>query len=281
MRVDAALALARACGVARLDALLLLAHQLHCERVWLLAHDDFELTPGALALYRSDLARRADNVPLAYLLGRREFHGLELIVSSDVLVPRPETEGLVDWALQLLDANQSAWPAPRVVDLGTGSGAIALAVKHRYARASVTATDFSAAALVVAQRNAVLHDLTIHFTQGCWWQATGEQRFEVALSNPPYVAGDDTHLAALRHEPRAALTPEGDGLSALQDIIDGAPARLVPGAWLLLEHGHDQASAVRARLTQQGFIDVDTRADLAGLARCSGGRLPLQSVARV
>ena len=185
--------MARACGVARLDALLLLGHRLGRPRVWLLAHDDFELTPAVLAQYRSDLARRADNVPLAYLLGRREFHGLELTVSSAVLVPRPETEGLVDWALQLLEANQSTWPAPRVVDLGTGSGAIALAVKYRYASASVTATDFSAAALAVAQRNAMLLGLTIHFTQGNWWQATGAQRFEVALSNPPYRRGTRTH----------------------------------------------------------------------------------------
>ncbi len=281
MRVDAALALARACGVARLDAVLLLAHRLQRARVWLLAHDDFEVTAAALDLYRSDLARRADDHPLAYLLGSREFHGLDLMVSSAVLVPRPETEGLVDWALQLMAANVSAWPAPRVLDLGTGSGAIALAIKNACPGANVSATDFSAEALTIAQHNASALGLTIHFTQGGWWQPLQGQHFEMVLSNPPYVAGDDVHLAALRHEPRGALTPEGDGLAALHTIIDGAPAQLVSGAWLLLEHGHDQASAVCTRLGQRGFIDVTTRNDLAGLARCSGGRLPLHTRASV
>jgi release factor glutamine methyltransferase len=269
MRVAEALALARSLGVARLDAQLLLAHHLQRSRVWVLAHDEAPLGAEQAAAYRADLQRRAGGEPLAYLLGEREFHGLALHVTPAVLVPRPETEVLVDWALALL-----AGRAASVVDLGTGSGAIALALRHRNPAAAVTATDASAAALAVAADNARRHGLAVEFVGGDWWQAVAGRRFDLALSNPPYVAGDDPHLPALAHEPRSALTPEGDGLAALRRVVADAPAHLEPGAWLLLEHGHDQAFAVQALFAQRGFEAPVTRQDLAGLPRCTGARWP-------
>jgi release factor glutamine methyltransferase len=269
MQVAEALTLARGLGVARLDAQLLLAHHLRQSRVWVLAHDDESLDPVLAAAYTSDLQRRARGEPLAYLVGEREFHGLTLQVTPAVLVPRPETEVLVDWAVELL-----AGRAAQVVDLGTGSGAIALAVRHRCPAAALTATDASPAALAVAAANAERLGLGVEFVAGDWWQAVAGRRFDLALSNPPYVAGNDPHLAALTHEPRAALTPEGDGLAALRRIVAAAPNHLQPGAWLLLEHGHDQATAVQQLLSQRGFETPDTRPDLAGLPRCTGARWP-------
>jgi release factor glutamine methyltransferase len=264
---------AQAQGVARLDAQLLLAHHLGRPRAWLLAHDDSELTAPQAAAVAQHLAQRADGVPLAYLVGEKEFHGLLLRVTPAVLVPRPDTEVLVDWALELL-AGRPADLSCDVVDLGTGSGAVALAVKHRCPVARVTATDSSATALAVARCNAAHLGLAIEFLAGDWWQPLAGQHFDLALSNPPYVAGDDPHLAALAHEPRAALTPEGDGLDALRRIISEASTHLRPGAWLLLEHGHDQAAAVLRLLVEAGLACPTTRHDLAGLPRCSGACRP-------
>lgn len=269
MRIADALALAQARGVARLDAQLLLAHRLQRPRAWLLAHDDEALPASVAAQVDTDLAQRAAGVPLAYLVGEKEFHGLALHVTPAVLVPRPETELLVDWALELLgDA-----PAD-VADLGTGSGAIALAVKHRRPAARVTASDASAAALAVARGNAEKLGLAVEFVEGDWWQPLAGRRFDLVLSNPPYIAGEDDHLPALAHEPRAALTPEGDGLDALRCIVAGAAEQLRPGAWLLLEHGHDQAVAVQQLLAGHGFVAPATRHDLALLPRCTGARRP-------
>lgn len=270
-RVADALALARPLGVARLDAQLLLAHRLAKPRAWLLAHDDDALDPAVVGAFAADLAARAAGTPLAYLVGEREFHGLVLKVTPDVLVPRPETELLVDWALELLAGR----PDAAVVDLGTGSGAIALAVKHRVPVARVAASDASTAALAVARANAARLRLAVEFVAGSWWQPFGGRRFDLALSNPPYIAGDDPHLAALAAEPRSALTPEGDGLAALRAIASGAIAHLAPRGWLLLEHGFDQAPAVSQLLTDFGLRDVQTRDDLAGLPRCTGGRRPV------
>jgi release factor glutamine methyltransferase len=163
-----------------------------------------------------------------------------------------------------------------VLDLGTGSGAIALAVAHSHPAARVSATDLSPAALAVAQANAQRLHLAVSFSRGGWWQAVpGDACFDLVLSNPPYIAGDDPHLPALRHEPLLALTPGGDGLGALREIIAGAPAHLAPGGWLLLEHGWDQAEAVAALLRAAGFHSVATRFDLEGRPRCTGGRLPV------
>jgi release factor glutamine methyltransferase len=266
MRIAEWLAQARALGVARLDAQLLAAHTLQRPRAWLLAHDDAELPTTCAALLRAQLAQRAAGVPLAYLVGEREFHGLRLAVTPDVLVPRPETELLVDWALAL--------QADSVVDLGTGSGAVALAIQHRQPAARVCATDASAKALAVARANAHRLQLNVEFVHGDWWAPLAGRRFALAASNPPYVAGDDAHLAALVHEPRFALTPEGDGLAALRRIVEGAPDHLLPGAWLLLEHGHDQAAAVQRLLAACGFGPATTRHDLAGLPRCTGAAWP-------
>lgn len=269
--VREALAAARAQGVDRLDAQLLLAFHLHRPRAWLIAHDDQPLAAESFSPFAADIARRADGVPLAYLLGEREFHGLRLRVTPDVLDPRPDTETLVDWALERLAA-PSMPPTAEVVDLGTGSGAIALAIAHRHPAARVTATDLSPKALAVAQGNAQRLGLAVQWAEGAWWSALPGRRFLLAVSNPPYIRGDDPHLAALRHEPLLALTPGGDGLDALRAIVAGAPQALRPGGWLLLEHGWDQADAVQALLRGHGFDDVQTRADLAGRPRCTGGR---------
>jgi len=270
--VAQALARASTQGLDRLDAQRWLGHLLQRDRSWLIAHDEAPLTSAQAEAFATGCRRLADGEPMAYLLGRQEFHGLDLQVSPAVLVPRPDTETLVDWALALLP---TLGAAPRVLDLGTGSGAIALAVAHRHRAAQVQASDLSPAALVVARGNAQRLGLAVAFSQGAWWQAVpADARFDLVLSNPPYIAGDDAHLPTLHHEPTLALTPGGDGLDALRQIIAGAPAHLVPGGWLLLEHGWDQAGAVVALLRAAGFVEVGTRPDLAGRDRISGGRWP-------
>jgi release factor glutamine methyltransferase len=271
MRIADALGQARRLGIDRLDAQQLAAHAVGRPRTWVIAHDETELDAAQTEALHALLARRAAGEPLAYLLGTREFHGLLLRATPDVLVPRPDTETLVDWALELL----APLPAPRVIDLGTGSGAIALAVKQACPRAEVHASDLSTAALAVAQANGAALGLAVSWHQGAWWQAVPPGRFDLVLSNPPYVAPGDPHLAALGHEPALALTPRedgGDGLADIERIAAGARARMTVGAWLLLEHGPDQAPAVRARLAAAGLGDIATRADLAGRPRVSAGR---------
>jgi release factor glutamine methyltransferase len=270
--VAAALARARAMGVDRLDAQLLLALVLACPRSWLLAHDDVVLDTDQTLQFQGILTRRADGEPLAYLLGEKEFHGLTLQVNPDVLVPRPDTEVLVDWAIELLADELARFERPAVVDLGTGSGAIALAVKSRQPGAAVCGTDNSRAALVVARGNALRLRLDVAFLQGSWWQPVQGRRFHLALSNPPYIAAADPHLNALRYEPSSALTPGGDGLDALRQIVRGARQHLLAGGWLLLEHGYDQAEAVQRLLRDQGFRAVGTRRDLGGQPRCTGAQ---------
>jgi release factor glutamine methyltransferase len=272
VKVGTALAQARALGLDRLDAQLLLSHTLQQPRAWLIAHDDATLTPAQQQAFAVAGRRRADGEPMAYLLGEREFHGLMLHVSPAVLVPRPDTETLVDWALELLATPLA--PAPEVADLGTGSGAIALALKHGHPAARVQAVDCSAAALAVARTNAARLGLQVEWRVGDWWQPLHGQRFHLVASNPPYVAEGDPHLAALRHEPALALTAGADGLSALSTVIAGALPRVHDGGWLLLEHGHEQAGAVRQLLAEAGFEAVQTRVDLAGRPRCSGARRP-------
>ncbi len=267
--VRAALNHAHTLGLERLDAQLLLAAALKQNRAWLISHDDALLEPALAASLSEQMAQRAAGMPLAYLLGEQEFHGLRLTVTPDTLVPRPDTETLVDWALELLVGMGGA---PSLVDLGTGSGAIALAIKASFPAAMVSAVDLSAAALAVAQSNAQRLHLDVSLHQGDWWQPLADQRFDIIVSNPPYIAGDDPHLPALRHEPIGALTPGGDGLSDLLVLIAGAPAHLVPGGWLLLEHGYDQAAAVAAALQARGFVDVALRHDLGDQPRVSGGR---------
>ncbi len=268
------LAEARAAGVARLDVRLLLAHHLQRPPAWVLAHDDAALPDTLAAAVRADLRRRAEGMPLAYLIGVKAFHDLELHVTPQVLVPRPETETLVDWALELLGTGGplAAVAAPEVIDLGTGSGAIALAVKHACPRVHMRAVDASAAALAVARANGERLGLDVQWLHGDWWLPVQPPALHLALSNPPYIAAGDPHLPALRFEPTLALTPGGDGLDALRQVVDGASRHLRPGGWLLLEHGHDQGPDVRALLAAAGFDDVGTRRDLSALPRCSAGK---------
>lgn len=269
--VAALLKAARTAGVDRLDAQLLLAHVLQRSRAWLIAHEDAELDTQQLAQVQAALARRAAGEPIAYLLGEKEFHGLLLGVTPDVLVPRPDTEVLVEWALELLSANPTGVD---VADLGTGSGAIALALKQACPPASVCAVDTSDAALAVARGNGQQLGLAVEWLRSHWWSSLASQQFDLVVSNPPYIAEDDAHLDALQHEPQLALTSGADGLDAIREIVAEAPAHLRPGAWLLLEHGHDQAPAVASLLQARGFQAVSTRLDLAGLPRCTGGRWP-------
>jgi release factor glutamine methyltransferase len=264
---------AYASGVDKLDAHLLMAFCSRRSRTWLIAHDDSDLPTDQQAEFLGLVARRAAGEPLAYLLGAKEFHGLNLKVNAHVLVPRPDTEVLVEWALDVLRSELSAHAAPRVIDLGCGSGAIALAVKHAWPQADVTAVDASADALVVAQSNADALGLEVRFLLSDWWQGVGHERFDLALSNPPYIAALDPHLAALRHEPTMALTSGPDGLDALRVIILGAGAHLHENSWLLVEHGHDQSAKVQALLAQSGIKQAQSRPDLAGHWRCSGGRI--------
>lgn len=267
--VAQALAASIALGVDRLDAQLLLLHALgrapH-DRAWLLAHDTDAMPDAAWSALAAQLSRRRAGEPVAYLLGEKEFHGLSLQVDARVLVPRPDTETLVEWALLCLEGRA----APRVLDLGTGSGAIALALQHARPDAQVDAVDASADALAVAQANAARLGLPVRFAQADWLDGAGTG-YTVIASNPPYIATGDPHLPALRHEPSSALVSGADGLDDIRRIVQDAPAHLAEGGWLLLEHGHDQAAAVRELLASRGFAEVQSRDDLAGIQRCSGG----------
>ena len=272
MTLQQALATAATLGLDRLDAQLLLLHALGRDdgnRAWLLTHDADPLPAVNEAAFLALARRRVAGEPLAYLTGHKEFHGLDLQVDPRVLIPRPDTETLVDWTLDLLADTRFA----TVVDLGIGSGAIALAVKHARPDFEVHAIDASADALEVAQTNAQHLQLKVQLQLGSWLQGVSG-RFHAIVSNPPYIDENDPHLPNLRHEPRHALTPGGDGLAALRQIVCGAPAHLQPGGWLLLEHGHDQGAAVRALLDDAGFTCPQTRRDLAGLERCSGACWP-------
>jgi release factor glutamine methyltransferase len=268
-------ALAGACsaGIDKLDAQLLLLHALDksaAERAWLVAHDLDALPAIAAARFTALCARRAQGEPLAYLLGQQEFFGLTLAVDARVLIPRPDTETLVNWALTLLPAAPSS---AKVLDLGTGSGAVALALKHARPHSAVLAIDASEQALCVARANALSLGLEVTMTSSCWLESVSGV-FDLIVSNPPYVREGDPHLAVLGHEPLQALTAGADGLDDLRQIIAQAPAHLADGGWLLLEHGYDQADAVSLLLREGGFEAVSSRPDLAGILRCTGGRWP-------
>jgi release factor glutamine methyltransferase len=274
MTVAQAIHYAQSLGLERLDAQLLLLHALgraSSERAWLLAHGDDVLSAEVQALLQTVAARRGVGEPLAYITGFKEFYGLNLAVDARVLDPRADTETLVDWALECMDA----WshPTPALIDLGTGSGAIALALKHSRPQWQVHALDYSAEALAVARGNATRLVLEVQFHQGSWLQGM-QQRFSLIVSNPPYIAARDEHLAALTHEPLQALASGADGLEDIRRIVQQAAARLQTGGWLLLEHGYDQAAAVRTLLQDRGFTQVQSRRDLAGIERCSGGQSP-------
>lgn len=250
------------------EAELLLAHALGVSRTWLFMHRDDPVGPAQAAAFEALVARRAAGEPVAYLVGRRGFWSFDLVVTPDTLIPRPETERLVELALERLPADRPL----RLADLGTGSGAIALALAAACPQARIHASDRSLGALAVARENGRRLGLTVDWREGDWWQPLAGEVFDLVVSNPPYIAEADPHLPALRHEPRRALVAGADGLDDLRRIVAGAPAHLAPGGWLLLEHGHDQGAAVRALLSGHGLQQVVTRADLAGQDRCSGGR---------
>ena len=271
-----ALSLAQSCGLDRLDAQMLLLHALGRppqQRAWLLAHDGDALPAAAQSILNDGVQRRASGEPLAYITGHKEFFGLDLIVDARVLVPRPDTETLVEWALAVLPSHTPACEPARVLDLGTGSGAIALALKATRADLQVSAVDASEDALAVARDNARRLKLQIDFRQGFWLSGVRE-KYHAIVSNPPYIAAHDPHLEALRYEPALALTSGADGLQDIRHIIASAGAYLLPDGWLMLEHGYDQAAAVGESLQQAGFTNVQSRRDLHGIERCSGGRRP-------
>ena len=273
---------AQAQSLDRLDAQLLVLHALgrgEQDRAWLFAHDTDALPEAAHTALQATVLRRTAGEPLAYITGHKEFFGLDLQVDSRVLVPRPDTETLVEWALELLlqkpcqtNAAPATTQAPRVIDLGTGSGAIALALKHTLPHLLVSAIDYSTDALVVARTNAQRLQLDVQFAQGNWLEGVHRQPYDLIVSNPPYIASADHHLAALEHEPLQALASGTDGLDDIRTIIGQAGAHLLPGGWLLLEHGYDQAPAVRALLAQAGLHHAQSRRDLAGTERCSGAQ---------
>ncbi|MEN1941837.1 peptide chain release factor N(5)-glutamine methyltransferase [Luteimonas sp. MJ174] len=256
------------------EATLLLGYALDRGLAWLFAHADAAVAGAAAGRFQALVARRAAGEPVAYLVGSRGFWTLDLAVTPDTLIPRPETELLVEQALARLNPAAS----PRVADLGTGSGAIALAIASERPRASVVATDRSEAALAVARGNAAAHGLErrVEFRAGDWFAPLAGERFDLVASNPPYIADGDPHLRQgdLRHEPGAALASGPDGLEAIRRIVAAAPGHLSPGGWLLLEHGYDQAAAVRALLAAAGFEEVATVVDLEARDRVSLGRRP-------
>lgn len=270
---------AKALSLDRLDAQLLLLHALgrpDTDRAWLLTHDSDPFDADLAGVFDALAQRRQAGEPLAYIVGRKEFFGLDLQVDERVLVPRPDTETLVNWALEMLAATD-AEGAARVLDLGTGSGAIALAVSHALKQqgtpAHIEAVDASPGALAVAQANGTRLQLDVQFSHSDWFkQVSGH--FQLILSNPPYIADGDDHLAALIHEPLQALTAGKDGLDDIRRIVQDAPDHLVPGGWLLLEHGYDQAAAVAALLAERGFACPGHRQDLGGVTRCTGGQWP-------
>lgn len=261
--------LAGRCEQPQLDAEVLLAHVLARPRVHLRSHSEAMRTAAERDRYLSLIERRASGAPLAYLTGRREFWSLELEVDPAVLIPRPETELLVERALALRDAAES-----RVADLGTGSGAIALALAHERPAWRVLATDASAQALAVARRNALRLGLAVELIEGSWLEPLAGRRFHLLLSNPPYIGAAEPELtgAPLCFEPRAALSPGADALAALRTIVRAAPAHLERGGWLLLEHGAGQAAAVAGELVVRGFGHVRSHRDLAGHERMTEAR---------
>lgn len=256
---------------AREDAEALLLHALGQSRGWLFAHADDALAVDVQTAIHVLIERRAAGEPVAYLTGRRGFWTLDLEVTPATLIPRPETELLVELALERLPLER----ALHVADLGTGSGAIALAIASERPQARVIATDQSMDALAVAQRNAQRHGLAnVAFAQGDWLAPLAGGRFDLIASNPPYIEAADPHLAQgdLRFEPPAALASGAEGLDAIREIVGEAPAHLVPGGWLLLEHGWNQGEAVRALLHAAGYAEVFTAQDLEARDRVTGGR---------
>ena len=278
-----ALMLARNLGVDRLDAQLLLLHAIGtapadfgAHRAWLLAHADEPVHPSTGCKFERYLRRRLAGEPLAYITGYKEFFGLGLSVDVRVLVPRADTETLVSWTLEVLAGPIAAGFAPPwvVLDLGTGSGAIALALKHTRPDIQVDAVDASLDALQVARANAARLRLEVQFGHSSWLEQV-KCRYHCIVANPPYVAAEDPHMGALMHEPVMALVSGPDGLQDIRHIVAAAKARLYDGGWLLVEHGFDQAERVRNLFAQAGYRQIESKRDLGGNARCTGGSISL------
>jgi release factor glutamine methyltransferase len=253
-----------ASGIDPREARLLLAEASGFSQASIIAFPERVLPPAVQSNFFEHIQKRKRGEPIAYIVGRKEFYGIDLAVNPAVLIPRPETELLVELALQHDFSNMA--------DLGTGSGAIALALKQQRPSSRVVAIEASAAALEVARRNAVRLGLEVEFRHGRWFEPVAGERFDLIVSNPPYVAAADPHLEALRFEPQEALVAGADGLDALREIARSAGAHLTPGGWLLLEHGQGQETAVRELLQAAGLEEIGTWPDLAGIPRVSGGR---------
>lgn len=252
-----------------LENRILLCHATGLSRVQLITRAEQALDEDQAARLEALVRRRLAGEPIAYIVGKREFFGLDFDVSEAVLIPRPDTELIVELAIERLP------PRGRLLDMGTGSGAIAVSVAHARPDAAVTALDLSDEALAVARRNAANNQARVRFLRSDWFSALDAgDSFELIASNPPYIAAGDEHLSQgdLRFEPAGALTDHADGLSALRAIVDGSPRHLVPGGWLLMEHGYDQAASVRALLDAGGYTEVQSWRDLGGIERVSGGR---------
>lgn len=260
---------------AKLEIRVLLGHTLNVNRAWLIAHEHDPLDEATVAHYQCLIARRLKGEPMAYILGEKEFFGRHFKVAPGVLIPRPETELLVELALE----KSASYATPRLLDLGTGSGCIAISLALECAKChikcDVSAVDYSTEALNIARNNAARLGAAVNFHQGSWYQAlpASTGKLDLIISNPPYIAEADDHLDALSYEPKQALTSGTDGLHDIRLIAQGARAHLNPGGWLMLEHGWDQANAVQALLLEHGFQAVETRTDLAGIGRVTIGRL--------
>ncbi|MGZ5819244.1 MAG: peptide chain release factor N(5)-glutamine methyltransferase [Burkholderiaceae bacterium] len=253
--------------LAVLETRILISHALQLSRVQLITQSGRSLSAYEAQRLTTLFQRRLNGEPIAYIIGAREFYGLSFYVTPDVLIPRPETELLVELALEYVPENG------RVLDMGTGSGAIAVAIAYARPDVKVMALDVSEAALVIAHRNAAQHQVQVEFLQSDWYSALTAQQFDVIVANPPYIVSGDVHLSQgdLRFEPVGALTDHADGLSALRTIIGGAMRHLTSGGWLLMEHGYDQSASVREMCVRQGFSDTQSWKDLAGIERVSGG----------
>jgi release factor glutamine methyltransferase len=259
---------------AKLEAQLLLLTALKADRAWLITHDSDALEANIHAEFQALLLRRLKGEPIAYILGYREFYGLKLLVTPDTLIPRPDTETLVEAALAKIPAHAKA----DILDLGTGTGAIALAVGHHRPDAQITAIDASQNALTIAQQNAQnLHIANVQFLHSDWFSAINHQRFDIILSNPPYIEENDAHLQQgdLRFEPTGALASGPDGLDDIRQIVQDCLIYLKPQGWLMLEHGFNQAQAVADLMAEHGLVDITTLKDLGGNDRVAIAKNPL------
>lgn len=253
------------------EAQVLLGHALKASRAWLSAHGEDHVPAGNAGQFREYVRRRLAGEPIAYLVGRREFYGLDLSVTPAVLIPRADTETLVDAALQMIAPDARV----EVLDLGTGSGCVAIAIAHERRAAKVTAVDNSVSALGIARENAKARGVQVEFILSDWFDSLQRRRFDCIVSNPPYVALGDPHLAQgdLRFEPSPALVAGRDGLDAIRRIVRAAACYVREGGWLMFEHGHDQSAPCLDLMRNAGFSEIFSRPDLAGLPRVAGGRL--------